>query len=183
VRHGLAALLAGVSLLCAATGGAQTYPPTASELEVSTTEVTGGGSVLLRADGFRARADVTIALRSVGALSAVTAEAAPASTVLGVVAADARGTVDTSVEIPADTPPGEAILEARGPGASGGARVVRAVINVVAAERPPRERAEPSAARETAAPRALSIAMVLAAVLALVAAGLSVRHATRKRES
>jgi hypothetical protein len=155
LRHVLRVLAAAACVLSAAAAG-QTYPPSACELELSTTLVDPGEEIVVAACGFAGGAAVTLSLRR-----------GPAVAGLDTVRARANGDLRAELRIPADTRPGRWLLVARGESARGGALELRAVLRVAAVPPPidvPPPVDEPE--RQPGFPLAIALAAVAAALVA-----------------
>lgn len=156
----LASLLATVALVLASGAGAQTYPPTGCELELSATVVEPGESFVAAACGFEPGARVTFSLVRDGAVTA-----------LGSATAGADTEVRAELTIPSGTPPGDAIVRARGLGENGEILVLEASLQVGA------ELAVAESLPDTGFPAA----KVALAGAAIAAAGLFLWWTTRRR--
>lgn len=136
------------------------YPPSACGLALGTSEVRPGQRLPVSGSGFRPNSTVALEFRS-----------APVS--LGTAQADAAGTFNATVVIPADATPGQHTLAATGVNPSGTPRELTAAVTVLGDE----------TARGGALPRTGSASAIPTglAALALMGVGSLVVVATRRR--
>jgi len=178
-RIALLVVVVATSVGLVAAAGAQTYPPSGCELQLSTTRIVPGGTVRVDGCGFLPAATVRFALRVCGSVIGV-----------GSVRADRDGRISTTLEIPEDVPGGKAVLQARGRGTDGRMLALQGVSGVDA----------PCASEEVSAPSSdtgtrggqpntgtdlpntgIDLALVVAVGAALVAAGLALRRIRRRQ--